>query len=113
MCAQILQPQFSQSPSPSQTPSRAGVQAEAGSIRSAHYLPATRQTVLWGRLPCARDVGVLTIDSGDEVTIGAFPVLSAPLLEVDGAPLGLCLVGPRFSYLALIDAAVGLADTLA
>ena len=38
----------------------------AGSI---HYLPVTRATVLWGRLPCARDVGVLTVDSGDEVTI--------------------------------------------
>ncbi|TFB69616.1 acetamidase [Cryobacterium glaciale] len=36
---------------------------------SIHYLPATRQNVLWGRLPCARDVGVLTIESGDEVTI--------------------------------------------
>ncbi|TFD65300.1 hypothetical protein [Cryobacterium ruanii] len=38
----------------------------AGSI---HYLPATRATVLWGRLPCARDVGVLTVDSGDDVMI--------------------------------------------
>ncbi|TFB69783.1 hypothetical protein E3O06_14900 [Cryobacterium glaciale] len=45
--------------------------------------------------------------------IGGFPALSAPLLDVDGTPLGLCLVGPRFSDLALIDSAVGLADRLA
>jgi Asp-tRNA(Asn)/Glu-tRNA(Gln) amidotransferase A subunit family amidase len=44
--------------------------------------------------------------------IGGYPALSAPLLDVAGAPLGLCLVGPQFSDLALIDAAVQLADTL-
>ncbi|MDJ0348566.1 hypothetical protein [Cryobacterium sp. PH29-G1] len=27
--------------------------------------------------------------------IGGYPALSAPLLDVDGAPLGLCLVGHR------------------
>jgi Asp-tRNA(Asn)/Glu-tRNA(Gln) amidotransferase A subunit family amidase len=32
-----------------------------------------------------------------------------PLLEVDGAPLGLCLVGPRGSDLALIDLGATLA----
>jgi hypothetical protein len=40
-----------------------------GGIRSAHYLPATVDTVLWGRQPCARDVGVITVDSGDKIII--------------------------------------------
>ncbi|NQX13538.1 acetamidase/formamidase family protein [Microbacteriaceae bacterium VKM Ac-2855] len=35
----------------------------------ADYLPATLDTVLWGRLPCASDRVVLTVDSGAEVTI--------------------------------------------
>ncbi|SMG09395.1 AtzH-like domain-containing protein [Agreia pratensis] len=37
--------------------------------------------------------------------IGGYPALSVPLLEVEGAPAGLCLVGPRGSDLALIDLA--------
>jgi Asp-tRNA(Asn)/Glu-tRNA(Gln) amidotransferase A subunit family amidase len=36
------------------------------------------------------------------------PALSAPLLEVDGAPLGVCLVGPRDSDDALVHRAAGL-----
>ncbi|TFD53926.1 acetamidase [Cryobacterium frigoriphilum] len=45
------------------------LQPGAGRIRAAQYLPATPETVFWGRLPCASDVGVLTIDAGTEVTI--------------------------------------------
>ncbi|MDJ0378170.1 amidase family protein [Cryobacterium sp. PH31-L1] len=44
--------------------------------------------------------------------IGGYPALSAPLLSVGRAPLGLCLVGPRFSDLALVDAASDLAGVL-
>ncbi|TXN30051.1 acetamidase/formamidase family protein [Lacisediminihabitans profunda] len=40
-----------------------------GPIRSATYLPADPSAVLWGRLPCATDSPVLTIDAGTEVTI--------------------------------------------
>ncbi len=36
------------------------------------------------------------------------PAVSAPLLRVSGGPVGLCLVGPRGSDLALIDAAAAL-----
>ena len=43
--------------------------AGVGPIRSAHYLPVDRGTVLWGRLPCEADAVVLTIDAGDEVTV--------------------------------------------
>ncbi|GAB2876276.1 acetamidase/formamidase family protein [Nocardioides pacificus] len=41
----------------------------AGPIRSATYLPSTLDHVLWGRLPCAADSPVLSVDPGTEVTI--------------------------------------------
>lgn len=37
--------------------------------------------------------------------VGGYPALSVPLLTVGGAPAGLCLVGPRYSDLALVDIA--------
>jgi amidase len=37
--------------------------------------------------------------------VGGYPALSVPLLEIDRAPAGVCLVGPRFSDLALVDIA--------
>lgn len=37
--------------------------------------------------------------------IGGYPAVSIPMLTVDGAPVGLCLVGPRYSDLALLDIA--------
>ncbi len=40
------------------------------------------------------------------------PALSVPLLELDGGPVGLSLVGPRGSDLALIDVAVAWVDAL-
>lgn len=40
-----------------------------GPIRAQTYLPATIDHVRWGRLPCAADAAVLSIDSGTEVTI--------------------------------------------
>ena len=45
------------------------LQPGLGPIRSATYLPADPAAVLWGRLPCATDTPVLTIDPGTEVTI--------------------------------------------
>ncbi len=45
------------------------LQPGAGPIRSAMYLPADPARVLWGRLPCAADAPVLTVDPGTEVTI--------------------------------------------
>lgn len=40
----------------------------AGPTTSPTYLPAELDTVLWGRLPCAADAPVLTIDPGTAVT---------------------------------------------
>ncbi|WP_440711094.1 acetamidase/formamidase family protein [Herbiconiux sp. YIM B11900] len=47
----------------------AALQPGAGEIRATEYLAATRDNVLWGRLPCASDRAVLEIDPGTEVTI--------------------------------------------
>jgi amidase len=44
--------------------------------------------------------------------IGGYPALSVPALRVDGIPAGLCLLGPRFSDLALIDRGQRIADAL-
>ena len=43
--------------------------AGVGPIGSAHYLPIEPGTYLWGRLPCAADDAVLTIDPGESVTV--------------------------------------------
>jgi len=45
------------------------LQPGRGTIAPGHYLPATPETVLWGRLPCRADAAVLSIGSGDVVTI--------------------------------------------
>src|SRR6187402_913449 len=45
------------------------LQPGSGPIRAATYLPADPTAVLWGRLPCADDSPVLTIEPGTEVTI--------------------------------------------
>jgi amidase len=41
--------------------------------------------------------------------IGGYPALSVPMFEAGGAPVGLCLVGPRHTDLALIDRGSALA----
>ncbi len=46
----------------------ATLQPGSGPIRAATYLPATTDTVLWGRLPCATDAPVLKVEPGTEVT---------------------------------------------
>jgi amidase len=61
----------------------------------AEVIEATRAATL--RLTCIAGI------------LGA-PAVSAPFLSVGGAPVGLCLVGPRFSDLALIEAAQVLSD---
>jgi acetamidase/formamidase len=44
------------------------LQPGAGPIRGSAYLPSTPDHVLWGRLPCAGDDAVLTVEPGTEVT---------------------------------------------
>lgn len=57
---------------------------------SAEVVDAARMATLW-----------LTCLAG----IGGYPALSMPRLRVAGGPVGLCLVGPRGSDLALLDVA--------
>ncbi len=45
------------------------LQPGTGDIPGEHYLSSTPDTVMWGRLPCASDTPVLTIASGQTVTI--------------------------------------------
>ncbi len=45
------------------------LQRDSGDIPGDHYLPAGVDTAFWGRLPCAADSAVLSIDSGQSVTI--------------------------------------------
>lgn len=40
-----------------------------GPIRAQTYLPATPETVLWGRLPCGTDQPIATVEPGTEVTV--------------------------------------------
>ncbi|ROP65622.1 amidase [Curtobacterium sp. ZW137] len=40
--------------------------------------------------------------------VGGLPAVSAPWLEVDGAPVGVCLVGPAGSDVALLDLALAM-----
>jgi len=45
------------------------LQTGVGPIRAAAYLPADASSLTWGRLPCATDAPVLSVDPGTEVTI--------------------------------------------
>ncbi|WP_344058858.1 acetamidase/formamidase family protein [Microbacterium pumilum] len=45
------------------------LQPGTGDIPGEHYLRSTPVTVMWGRLPCQTDAAVLTIASGQTVTI--------------------------------------------
>ncbi len=44
------------------------LQPGIGPIPGYHYIPASPQTVLWGRLPCATDAAVLAVAPGSTVT---------------------------------------------
>ncbi|NYF18189.1 Asp-tRNA(Asn)/Glu-tRNA(Gln) amidotransferase A subunit family amidase/acetamidase/formamidase [Microbacterium sp. AK009] len=63
------------------------LQPGVGAIPGDHYLRATPETVLWGRLPCKADAPVLRIRSGQSVTIDT--VSHEGILEDHGKdPLG-------------------------
>ncbi|MEG3615520.1 acetamidase/formamidase family protein [Isoptericola haloaureus] len=59
------------------------LQPGRGDLPGDHYLAATPGTVSWGRLPCAADVPVLTIASGETVTVDT--VSHEGLLEDQGS----------------------------
>jgi len=105
---------------------RVGAAAEAEARTELAAARARLDAALDGRillLPSAsstapaRNAGPAEVDATRTATlsmtslagIGGYPALSVPLFEIDGAPLGLCLVGPRYSDLALIDIGAALA----
>ena len=54
--------------SPEAAPAGAILQPGVGEIVGEHYVAATPETVLWGRLPCETDAPVLTVAAGATVT---------------------------------------------
>jgi amidase len=107
--------------------SRVTPEQEAHARSALAAARSTLDAALGGRvllLPSAsstapsRGAGAAEVDAARVATltmtclagIGGYPALSVPLWEVDGAPVGLCLVGPRSSDLALVDLGASLAN---
>jgi len=85
------------------------LQPGTGPVRAAHYLPATVDSVMWGRLPCARDEPVLIVDPGDEVTIDT--VSHEGILEDQGRDPLAFFAGHGVGAEQVLDDAVVLART--
>lgn len=81
------------------------LQPGLGPIRSSTYLGIDPATTLWGRLPCASDSAVLTIDPGTEVTIDT--VSHEGILEDQGRDPRAFFGG--FGAVDVLDDAVALA----
>jgi acetamidase/formamidase len=85
--------------------SMTALQPGAGLIRAATYLPAETDAVLWGRLPCAADGPVLSVESGTEVTIDT--ISHEGILEDQGRDPRVFF--GRYGVEAVLDDAVALA----
>ncbi len=83
------------------------LQPGTGPVRGRYYLPADPNAVLWGRLPCARDSAVLTVDPGDEVTIDT--VSHEGILEDQGRDPLAFFAGHGVAAEQVLDDAVALA----
>lgn len=81
------------------------LQPGVGEIPGDRYLPATPETVLWGRLPCAADAPVLRVASGQTVTIDT--VSHEGILEDQGGDPA------RFFAAQGVDEAAILSDAVA
>ncbi|HEV2633860.1 MAG TPA: acetamidase/formamidase family protein [Actinocrinis sp.] len=85
------------------------LQPGQGPISGRHYLRATAETVLWGRLPCARDTSVLTVDPGDTVTVDT--ISHEGILEDQGSDPLKFFAGHEVDADQVLDDAVALART--
>lgn len=86
------------------------LQPGLGPIRAGIYLPALPADpvdVYWGRLPCATDAPVLTIDAGVEVTIDT--ISHEGVLEDQGRDPAAFFAGFGVSREGVLDDAVALA----
>lgn len=87
------------------------LQPGVGEIPGDHYLRATPETVLWGRLPCETDAAALRIRSGETVTIDT--VSHEGILEDHGKdPLGY-FTGQGVAAEAVLEDAIAIAAGLA
>ncbi|MFH8251695.1 acetamidase/formamidase family protein [Microbacterium sp. B2969] len=86
------------------------LQPGTGELPGDHYLPSTPDTVLWGRLPCATDAAVLTISSGETVTIDT--VSHEGVLEDQGKDPLAYFGGHGVDASSVLDDAVAIAATL-
>ena len=82
------------------------LQPGSGPIRSTTYLPSTPDHLLWGRLPCARDEPVLSVEPGTEVTFDT--VSHEGILEDQGRDPA---VLRDYGVDAVLDDAVAIAGT--
>ncbi|MGD8195090.1 acetamidase/formamidase family protein [Herbiconiux sp. P18] len=87
----------------------AALQPGVGAIRATEYLPASLDTVLWGRLPCATDRAVLEIDPGTDVTIDTLS--HEGLLEDQGRDPIAFFAAHGVDRSFVLDDAVGLAGS--
>jgi acetamidase/formamidase len=85
------------------------LQPGVGPISGRHYLRATPDTVLWGRLPCARDESVLTVEPGDTVTIDT--ISHEGILEDQGGDPSAFFAGHGVGGDQVLTDAVALART--
>lgn len=86
------------------------LQRGTGPIPGDHYLPATPDTVMWGRLPCATDAAVLTIGQGDTVTFDT--VSHEGILEEQGKDPLVFFAGHGVAEASVLDDAIEIAATL-
>jgi acetamidase/formamidase len=86
------------------------LQPGVGDIPGDHYLRSSPETVLWGRLPCETDAAVLSIRSGQSVTIDT--VSHEGILEDHGKdPLGY-FTGQGVAAEAVLEDAIAIATRL-
>ncbi|MFT4156703.1 MAG: acetamidase/formamidase family protein [Microbacterium sp.] len=81
-----------------------------GEILGDAYLPATPDTVLWGRLPCRTDAPVLSIPAGTTVTIDT--VSHEGILEDQGKDPLAYFTGHGVPASAVLDDAIEIAAAL-
>ncbi|GAA5084147.1 hypothetical protein GCM10025760_01600 [Microbacterium yannicii] len=86
------------------------LQRGAGPIPGDHYLPASPDTVMWGRLPCETDAAVLTIAPGDTVTFDT--VSHEGILEDQGKDPLAFFTGHGVAPASVLDDAIEIAATL-
>ncbi len=92
---------------------RTGIDAALGSrVLLLPTAPTTAPSVL-STPQQIDDVRARTLTMTSVVGLAGRPAVSAPLLRIGRAPVGLCLVGPRGSDLALIELAAALAAAVA